>query len=1102
MKKFLTIVLLFFVIRIQAQERIGEAEAFATAESFLQQQAKQQSSEFSLNEIICSKESGQPNLFLYAMEPQGFVIVSAIGEVLAYSFESDFPASSELPSHINYWLELYNDRTDYLLQHPEQFKEPTRSTKAVEPLLTSCWGQGCFHNEACPKDDHGPCGRVSAGCVAIAMAQIMYYHKRPLIGEGSVSYFCSPYGTLSANFGTTAYQWDEMADTLHRSNLAVAQLVYHCGVSVKMQYSAHQSSSSNSEAINALRLFFSYPGSTLSRRINYNDEEWLAMIMEDLDKQHPVYYSGSSSLGAHAFVCDGYNHDGLFHFNFGWDGVADGYYTLENPFDFSNGQAIIHNIFPINQIPINSDEHGIIYVSPDGTGDGSSWEQATSELQLAIYMSYNGNYTIWVKEGNYFGPYAGKYAFNFVRDCKLYGGFKGDEPFNYDLSLRDFEAHPSVLDGNHTQGVINVLTFSQNECVIIDGFTIQNGKASQGGGLRLANTVTVKNCKICHNYSNTNGGGMAQISKYNSGPITVEDCEFFGNEARTTGGAIFDYGNATYRRCNIHDNTAKQSGGGIHCSTIDPSCYVNCTVSNNIAPNGGGIYTTGGGQTYWSCLISNNTANTGGGFSMGFGNKIYNCTIVKNEALADYGGVNNSKTPEQNEIQNCIIWGNVSEGEHAQIGPSEYYSYCAVQDDQSQTESSNFNADAENDGEEASFYVRFQNADVAAGSTGHGDWHLYPNSLCIDRVDNIVGQPFTDLEGNLRKRHKNVDLGAYESDVVSHIITAYYCEDYPYYYQDSLLPYYGNYTFLYHDHPYDSLVIIQMQVPPPTVFITDVICDEETYDFYGTTLTQPGTYYTTIRCVTYKLNLSKRSSITYHMEKDICEGEIFDFFGTPLQEAGHYTTTTDDCKTYELDLTVNPNSHVPIYMEDEICEGEFYSFFGRHLYNAGYYATTVNCIDHELSLTVNPRPILRCSNDTVVEYGNIIQLSASGAEFYLWSTGDTTQTITVCPLVDKTYSVTGFSESGCSSTASVKVRIANAAEEMVLYPNPANDEVEIYMPLLDEVEVFNLLGEPIERVMANRQPVRLNVRHYGSGVYIVHARQLHNYFYKKLIISH
>ena len=127
---------------------------------------------------------------------------------------------------------------------------------------------------------------------------------------------------------------------------------------------------------------------------------------------------------------------------------------------------------------------------------------------------------------------------------------------------------------------------------------------------------------------------------------------------------------------------------------------------------------------------------------------------------------------------------------------------------------------------------------------------------------------------------------------------------------------------------------------------------------------------------------------------------------------------------------------------------------------------------------------------------------ASGADTYLWSTGDTTESITIFPLIDRTYSVTGFSENGCSSTASVTVKVYNEDDEIILYPNPTGDQVEVYMPLIDEVEVFNLLGEPIERVLADRQPVRLDVSRYVDGVYVIHVRQMKKHHYKKLIVRH
>ena len=1075
MKKLLAIVLLIIAAQLQAQVRISDVEARATAEQFVLQQGERAKHTLTLSEEIKSETSGQTNLFVFAIEPKGYVIVSALNEVLAYSLNSTLPTSDELPDHIDYWLDLYNEQTEYLLAHPDQIQQPVKQQRSVGPLLTSAWGQGCFYNEACPVNTSGPCQHVEAGCVAIAMAQIMYYHKQPIVGNGSMSYPCSPYGTLSADFGQTTYQWEQMADTLHESNPAVAQLIYHCGVSVQMKYGAHSSFSSSGSAANAFQNFFGYHVTFLSKA-NYTDEEWTTIIRNDLDRQLPVYYRGFSNLGGHAFVCDGYDTNGLFHFNFGWDGDADGYYSIDSPNGFSTTQAIICNLCQAQDGPINPDEHGIIYVSPDGTGDGSSWAQATSDLQSAILKSHSGDYSIWVKEGSYSGISKDGYSYSIVGSCRLYGGFEGNETYDYDLSLRNLNEHPSIMDGSHLRGVINVSTEYGNS-VLIDGFTIQNGRASYGGGITLNGRTHIRNCKFLNNYATANGGGLSQQSPNNSGSVVVENCEFFGNEA-------------------------KNKGGGVYCLSFgSPSQFTNCSFSNNMAKKGGGIATDEQVPTLWNCLINNNTAKTGGGCYLENDANLFNCTIVKNEAQTDYGGVYVSSS--QGLINNCIIWGNISPDGNTQIGPTETYSYCAIGGDASEKDS-NYNADEDNDGASPMFYVRFQNADVAAGIAGQGgDWRLQPNSLCINRGINIANPPTTDLDGNPRLLHGNIDLGAYESDVATHFINAYYCEDEPYYYQDSLLSELGSYTFLFPSHPYDSLLVIQMQTPPPSVFLTEEICENETYDFFGTLLNESGQYTTTENCITYKLKLTVKPLNIISMKEEICEGHTYNFFGELLHEAGHYSAIVD-CKQYELDLTINPTPGSTVIMEEEICEGESYDFFGSNLLYAGYYSTMVDCIIYNLYLTINPNPLpeVHCSNDTIVEYGNLVKLYAYGADSYLWSTGDTTQSITVSPKTDQTYTVRGFSKDGCSNTASVTVRVSNEIDDLALYPNPANNKVEIYMPLIDEVEVFNLLGTQMERVKAERKVVELDTSAYPSGVYVVHIRQLNNHTYAKLIIQH
>ena len=1097
MKNAFVILLLLIVTQLQAQHRIGSDEAFTTAERFIAQSTKQNNVTLTLTETIKSEQSGQANLFVFSIKPKGFVIVSANNEVLAYSHTSTMPRSESLPNHITYWLDLYNEATDFLIAHPEARRKTTIFNQEVEPLTKSCWGQGCFHNEACPVDSMGPCDHASAGCVAIAMAQILYYHKYPLTGYGEISYHCAPYGMLSANFEETTYRWDEMADTLHESNPAVAQLISHCGLAVKMHYSAHESYSTFSAANNAFRQYFGLPTTTIHYRTHYDNESWQQLIKLDLDNHLPVYYRGKSSLGGHAFVCDGYDTNGMFHFNFGWDGVADGFYNLSNPSGFSSEQAIIHDIRPIDGNAIHSDEHNIIYVSPDGVGDGSSWAEATNDLQKALFNSHFNDCVIWVKEGTYKSCSSNDYAFLLMHNSKIYGGFKGDEPFDYDLSLRDFEAHPSILDGDHRQGVINVLPFIDNDEVVIDGFTIQNGVSNEGGGLLLSSHSTVTNCKICHNRAIQNGGGL--LSSFTKNVETyVSDCEFFDNEAHD-GGAIYDRGNIMFDRCHIHDNTATYIGGGIN-SIVNgvPSVFINCTINNNSATNGGGIHSGQSRSSYWNCLINNNTAENGGG-CYGQSN-LYNCTIVKNIGSENYGGVCNIQATNQ-EIKNCIIWGNVSDGEFEQIGPISNYAYCAVQDGES-ISSTNFGLAPENDGESPGCYVKFVDADVEAGCEGHGgDWRLQTRSTCIDRGDTIAQQPEIDLEGNPRLRHNNVDLGAYETNTVAHTINLDFCESAPYYHDGTYIPSPGTYTFYYPDADYDSLVILNMTIE--IIKLKEEICEIDTYDFFGESLNEAGGYSTIVDCKYYQLDLSVNPlSVAEHLEISLCEGDTYDFHGHTLNEAGQYVDTID-CLLYKLDLSFKPMPDY--YTEKTICEGENYCFLGTFLSESGHYDKVIHCSgQYHLDLTVHPNPTLQCTNDTTILLGSPAILDVAGADTYLWSTGDTTARIVVYPEEDQYYHVTGSYDNGCSSSKHIRVKVVeeNKDNDICLFPNPANDIVNIYKKNIDEVRVFNVLGEPVGRISAHRENTVLNVSQYENGVYIVMVRVLNNRYYTKLIIQH
>lgn len=301
----------------------------------------------------------------------GFVIVAADDcetPIIGYSHEGRFDPDN-VPVQMEEYLQDFVTRIQYGIENQivaneastrqwQRVKSTGRLTdrknvQAVTPLLTDKWNQGCRYNSLCPTIQ-GPCDHAEVGCVAVAMGQIMHYWHYPATGWGSHSYNNSG-TTLSADFGSTTYDWEHMPDSLTESSSkaeieAVATLLYHCGISVRMNYGPNGSNAKITDVPNALRRYFSYSRQLhLEKKKDFSNEEWIALLKGNLNQQQPVLYSGSSSNIGHAFVCDGYDDNDLFHFNWGW-GVADGYFSLGNlnpiGFDFNNNNQAIFDIIP------------------------------------------------------------------------------------------------------------------------------------------------------------------------------------------------------------------------------------------------------------------------------------------------------------------------------------------------------------------------------------------------------------------------------------------------------------------------------------------------------------------------------------------------------------------------------------------------------------------------------------------------------------------------------------------------------------------------------------------------------------------------------------
>lgn len=315
-------------------ERVDKHLALKVAETFMP------NSEF----VDLRKTIDYKNFYIFSTE-NSFVIVSAddrVMPILAYS--DDFPfVTEEMPANISYWMNSLNEEIQYVIDNDiaaskeiesdwdnlkNGVKPESEHRSFVAPLVVTHWDQNVPYMNMCP-------GGSVAGCVATAMAQLMKYWEWPHKGEGSHSYEENDYGTISVNFANTTYDWDNMiakpdATSTQAQQNAVATLTYHCGVSVNMNYSPQGSGAYPSDIEYALETYFDYD-TTLhdAYKEYYSDMEWKKMLKSELDAARPILYSGWDVNGAgHCFVCDGYDENDYFHFNWGWGGYCDGYYVI------------------------------------------------------------------------------------------------------------------------------------------------------------------------------------------------------------------------------------------------------------------------------------------------------------------------------------------------------------------------------------------------------------------------------------------------------------------------------------------------------------------------------------------------------------------------------------------------------------------------------------------------------------------------------------------------------------------------------------------------------------------------------------------------------
>lgn len=408
-----------------------------------------------------------------------------------------------------------------------------------------------------------------------------------------------------------------------------------------------------------------------------------------------------------------------------------------------------------------------VNINASGNNDGSSWNDAFTDLQDAIALSTFGD-DIWVAQGTYKTTSGTSRTIYFVvkNGTKLYGGFLGTETT---LSQRDVEINETILSGEIGSGSANdnsyrVVSFSNvTNQTRLDGFTITGGynNSSSGGGIRSSNSspiianctftgnyategggainhsnsgiLTIEKCVFDGNIGNTYGGGALRLY---AGPVNITDCYFKSNQSNTYGGAIFIYGaTVNIDRCVFAGNTCQSTGSAIDVADVGTLHLSNSLVVGNHTTERTAIYAS---------TFSNSSAHT-----------ITNCTIAhnKNENNMNASYPSTVALNDEATISNSIIYGNESQIQVLGTGVNFYNSI---------TENSANNASGTNVSfVDPQFISPGMGVSAPFDTTGY-NYQLDILSPGIDAGSNTFALGTLDLLENTRIINSIVDIGAYE----------------------------------------------------------------------------------------------------------------------------------------------------------------------------------------------------------------------------------------------------------------------------------------------------------------------------------------------------
>lgn len=320
-----------------------------------------------ISRVVVNSRQNRVSAYTFVFQDGSFVITAADDRCRPILGYSDEPASfsQEMPPALQWWLNSFAEQLAFAEEKKLQTSEfsaewkslldpayvQNSATKSSFYLVKSKWNQRPLYNNSCPSDS----GRLSVvGCVATASAQLMKFWNYPERGTGIHTYNCNttfPKVTLTNNYDSLI-NWkiiphklsDDMSPEVIKET---AKLCSKVGIALNMSYSATGSGTQASYIAEMLKSHYKYSNSVQSvERRHYTESAWLELLKSEINAGRPMEYSGMELFSGHSFICDGYNGDDLFHFNWGWGGSYDGYFAVNAlnvatySFNYSQGAVI------------------------------------------------------------------------------------------------------------------------------------------------------------------------------------------------------------------------------------------------------------------------------------------------------------------------------------------------------------------------------------------------------------------------------------------------------------------------------------------------------------------------------------------------------------------------------------------------------------------------------------------------------------------------------------------------------------------------------------------------------------------------------------------